>query len=92
MLSKKKTVFLIERIHRDSTILGGVATSLKSAHELSLLHGRIAIPSISYKTLLRRMQNEETVIFYDTNRFEAEDEAKYSPRGDVIRITRTHLV
>jgi len=38
------------------------------------------------------MQNEETVIFYDTNRFEAEDEAKYSPRGDVIRITRTHLV
>ena len=88
----KKKIYLIERINRNKVTLICAARNLKAGYSLSKLHGYLADPDISYKTLVRRLDKVDSIIIYDRNRFETEDEAKYSLVGDVVRITRTILI
>jgi len=81
----------VERIHRDELIVIGATRSIRKAYDLATFHGRISEPDITYKVMTRRMHTLKQVIMHDTFRFTSEDEAKYSPMGDIVRVTKTTL-
>jgi len=89
---QSRKIYLIERIHQDKLILIASTYTIRKAYEISLFEGNIAQPDISYKSLQRRLTIGDSVIMYDKSRFVSDTEAKYSPIGDVIRITRTVLI
>lgn len=87
-----KEVFLVERRQGDGITKIAATRRIKDAFELGCLHGRVADPSLSYKTVSRRLVDLGSIFFYDKVRFESETEAVYSPIGDIIIITRLQLV
>lgn len=87
-MTQSKTVYLIERQTSECIEKILVARSIKKAYELAKFHGRVAAPSLSYKTAQRRLMTAVSVFFYDTVRFENESEALYSPTMDSMIITR----
>lgn len=85
------TVYVIEQQTSEAITKLLATRNLKRAYNLSLLNGRIADPSLSYKTVQRRLQTSSTVFLYDKVRFESEAEAIYNPLGTTIIITRLEL-
>lgn len=83
-----KSVFIVERRDAKGIYKIIIAKDLKTAYKLALFHGKIAYPSMSYKTMARRFAVFESVFFYDKIRFESETVALYSPLGEIMILTR----
>jgi hypothetical protein len=66
-----------------------VIGSVKSAYEFACFIGQISEANQSYKTIARILKNHSNeVLLYDLKRFESEIEAKHSPVGDCVIITK----
>lgn len=88
----KIKIYLVERIHKDQTTLIVATRSIRAAHNVALEFGQIKEPDLNYKATTRRLQTADSILLYDKSRFMSDTEAKYSPLGDVVRITRMALI
>lgn len=92
MITKElKHVYTMTLLQDGKVLWVGVAYKLKLVHEVSKFRGQLATPSISYKTLVRRLKEAKQVYMYDRNRFGTEDEAKFRPDGSIVRIEKVEF-
>lgn len=82
------SIFIVERRDAKGIYKVIAAPDNKTAYKFAMFHGKIAHPSMSYKTMLRRFLVFESVFFYDKVRFESEAVALYSPLGEIMILTR----
>lgn len=87
-----KTVYIVTAFKDEQIAWTGVGHRLNKVYEAAKFRGQVADPNISYKQLVRHIKTIDPIVLWDRSRFETEQEAKYSPIGSYVKISRATFI
>jgi hypothetical protein len=83
--------FITVRLGETERILCAIAT-FRTAYRVALFENRIANPNLAERQAQFKLNREGEVWLWDRDRFEYEEEARWSPIGDMVKIQKVPVL